>query len=356
MPPPTAVPIGAAWTPPPKPGLIPLRPLDLGTLLGASFRVIRRNPRPTFGVSLLVQLVSTVIPFAVGALFTGFAFARVDQATSADQGTIIAGAIGLGGVSLLGTLLLAMVAGAWLQGIIVLEVASGTIGEKLTLRQLWQRARGRLGALVGWSLLVAAALIVAIGLIAGVITVLVVSLGPLGIGLGVLVGILGGLGLLVLAVWIGVKLALVPSALMLERLRLGEAIRRSWRLTDQAFWKTFGILLLVGFILSVASSIITAPFSIIAPLLLTLLDPNRTGSGVGIGAAVAVYGVQLIVTVVIGAITAVIQSASTALIYLDLRMRKEGLDLTLTKHVEARQTGSADLPDPYRRPDASYSA
>jgi hypothetical protein len=44
----------AGWTPPPKPGLIPLRPLTFGTLLGASFQVLRRNPRPTFGFSLLV--------------------------------------------------------------------------------------------------------------------------------------------------------------------------------------------------------------------------------------------------------------------------------------------------------------
>ncbi len=346
----------AAWAPPPKPGLIPLRPLDLGTLLGASFRVIRRNPRPTFGVALLVQLIATVIPFALGAFGVGFALARVDQATTSDHGAILAGAVGLGVVSALGAVVLAIVANAWLQGIIVLEVARSSVGEKLTLRQLWQRARGRMGALLGWSLIVAAALIIAIALIAGVITVLVVSLGPLGIGLGILVGILGGLGLLVLGVWIGVKVALVPSALMLERLSLAASIRRSWHLTNQAFWRTFGILILVWFILSLASGIITTPFSILAPLLLTLLDPNATGSGIGIGAAVAVYGVQLLVTVVIGAISAVIQSASTALIYLDLRMRKEGLDLTLTKYVEARQTGSLDLADPYHQPDAAYGA
>lgn len=348
--------VSAAWAPPPKPGLIPLRPLDLGTILGASFRVIRRNPRPTFGVALLVQLIATVIPFAIGAVGAGFALARVDQATTSDQGAILAGAIGLGVVSTLGAVALAIVANAWLQGIIVLEVASSAVGEKLTLRQLWQRARGRMGALLGWSLLVAAGLIVAIALIAGVIAVLVISLGPLGIGLGVVVGILGGLGLLVIGVWIGVKVALVPSALMLERLPLGAALRRSWRLTNQAFWRTFGILILVWFILSVAAGIITTPFSILAPLLLTLLDPNATGSGIGIGAAVAVYGLQLLVTIVIGAISAVIQSASIALIYLDLRMRKEGLDLTLTKYVEAKQAGSAGLADPYRQPDAAYGA
>ena len=51
------LPGGAApgWTPPPKPGLIPLRPLAFGTLLGAAFQVMRRNPRPTFGIALLLN-------------------------------------------------------------------------------------------------------------------------------------------------------------------------------------------------------------------------------------------------------------------------------------------------------------
>ena len=60
QPAPVAVGTTPGWTPPPKPGLIPLRPLDLGTLLGASFRTLRRNPRPTFGMALLVQGIVSV--------------------------------------------------------------------------------------------------------------------------------------------------------------------------------------------------------------------------------------------------------------------------------------------------------
>ena len=40
------------WTPPPKPGLIPLHPLSFGTIIGSSFRVMRRNPGPTFGMAV----------------------------------------------------------------------------------------------------------------------------------------------------------------------------------------------------------------------------------------------------------------------------------------------------------------
>ncbi len=344
------------WSPPPRPGLIPLRPLDLGTLLGASFRVIRRNPRPTFGVALVVQLFATMIPLIVGALITGSALIGLDSAIgpegqidslSTDENAVLAGVFGLGVITVLVSAILSVVGNAWLQGILVLEVARGALGEKLTLRQLWARGRGRYWALIGWSLILAGVMVVSLGLFVAIIAVLVATLGPLGVGLGVVFGVLGGFAMLVLAVWIGVKLSLVPSAVVLERLPLGQAVRRSWTLTNQAFWRTFGIQLLVWAILSIASGVVTAPFSIFAPLMLTLLDPNGTGSGVALGAAIAVYGVQLLVTLVVGAIAAVIQTASTALIYLDLRMRKEGLDLTLVGHVEARQAGATELPDPY---------
>ncbi|MCU1402338.1 MAG: integral rane protein, partial [Microbacteriaceae bacterium] len=51
--------------------------------------------------------------------------------------------------------------------------------------------------------------------------------------------------------------------------------------------------------------------------------------------------------VVFGSIGAVVQSATVARLYIDLRMRKEGLDLERARFVEARQAGATDLPDPY---------
>lgn len=361
-PPPTAQPYGPpptpgngtvpGWTPPPRPGLIPLRPLDLGTLLGASFRTLRRNPRPTFGMALLVQGVVSIVTLLAVGIPVFSSLLRLDSAAQEDQAAIAAGTVGTAIVSTLLAVCLGIVANAWLQGIIVLEVARATLGEKLTLGALWRHAKGRMGALIGWSAILAVVLIVAIGILAGIIWAMVATLGDLGVGLGVLVGIFGGLALLVVGIWIGTKVSLVPSALMIERNSIGQSIRRSWRLTNGSFWKVFGIQLLVYVILSFASSIVTAPFAIVTPILVFLVDPNGTGSTWGIWVGVIAYIVQLIVTLVIAAITGVIQTAATALIYLDLRMRREGLDLALARFVEARQSGAQGLPDPYlRTPD-----
>ena len=69
--------------------------------------------------------------------------------------------------------------------------------------------------------------------------------------IGVVVALFLGLGLLVLGAWLGVKLALVPSVIVLEHAGIRTAIARSWRLTDGSYWRTFGVLLLVGVILNI---------------------------------------------------------------------------------------------------------
>ena len=51
---------------------------------------------------------------------------------------------------------------------------------------------------------------------------------------------------------------------------------------------------------------------------------------------------------IVGAVASVVQSATTALIYIDLRMRKEGLDLELVQFVESAQSGRNIVPDPYQ--------
>ena len=345
------------WTPPPKPGLIPLRPLDLGTILGASFRVLRRNPRPTFGAALLIQGIVSVLVLAVVGFATFAAISRISFSTSQNADEITAGAIGLVALAAIIPVFFAIVASALLQGVIVVEVSRGAVGEKSTFRELWRRVRGRIGALVGWTLLLILAVALATGIFIGIIVALVSTAASAGIAFAVLFGVFGALGAVVLYFWLGTKLSLVPSALVIERLTLGRAIARSWSLTEGAFWRTLGIQLLVSVIVAVASQVISAPFSFIAPLFVGLLDPNGQN---GPTTAIVIVGIGLlsfIVTIAVGAITAVVQTATTALIYLDRRIRKEGLDLELAHFVEARQAGDSTIADPllHAAPTIGYS-
>jgi hypothetical protein len=54
-----------------------------------------------------------------------------------------------------------------------------------------------------------------------------------------------------------------------------------------------------------------------------------------------------IITIVVGAVGLVMQSAAYTLIYIDIRMRKEGLDLELLHYIEAKQSGVSGVDNPY---------
>ncbi|MBP2457732.1 hypothetical protein ABID70_000294 [Clavibacter michiganensis] len=351
---------GAApgWTPPPKPGLLPLRPLGLGAILAGSFQTLRRNPGATVGSALLIQgLVGVVTLLIVGGV-TGFVVTRALSAREADQGPLIAGGVAAVVIATVITLVLSIVASAFLQGVVASEVARGTLGERLRMRALWRLARPRLGPLVLWSLSLTAAWTLVLGVLVGIVALLVLA-GGAGVVAGILVGVLGVLGLVVVAAWISTRLALVPSAIVIERLRPLAAARRSWSLTIGSFWRVLGILLLTAVIVSAATNVVTVPLTLLTSILQTVLFPNGELDFQTFDASVVFYlGAQLlsvVVSVVVGSIGAVVTSANAAILYIDLRMRREGLDLELARFAEERAAGAAsatgpDARDPYRAP------
>ncbi|MEI5584932.1 MULTISPECIES: hypothetical protein [unclassified Agromyces] len=333
----------AGWTPPPKPGLLPLRPMSFGTLLWAPFRTLRRNPAPVFGTGLVVQLVSAVATAVVFVPLFFWIFSRVETASTADLDAILSGAVGWVILLSLVPIAVSVVASAFLQGVMVIEVASGTLGEKLSFGQLWRRAARRIGPLIGWTLLVGAVvLVVLVVVFGGVVAAAFIS--PEAAITAAVLAFVAVLGLIVLGAWLGTKLALVPSVIVLERAGIAASIRRSWALTNGAFWRTFGVILLVGLILSVAAQVVVQPVSLLGTVLAMVLDPaaGETYLAITVGTTIA----TLVLSILIGAITSVVQAALIAVIYIDLRMRTEGLDLELERHVEARDAGHA-VGDPY---------
>lgn len=350
MPPPSP----GAWAPPPRPGLLPLRPLSFGTLLGAPFQVLRRNPGATFGSALITQLTSTIVTvFVIGGVGI-LAFGRIDSALPEDRDAVTAGAWATLILASLIPIALSILSSALLQGVLVVEVARGTLGEKNRMGVLWKAAGRRLWPLVAWFAVLLGLIVIAVGAVVGLAVLIGVvgsaAIGDAAIGIAIGIGVLGALTLIAAGIWLGTKTALVPSIIVLERRGMISSIRRSWGLTNGSFWKTFGVLALISVILSVASQIITTPVSFIGGLVASFLFPTGASadSASSIAVFVAVYAVTLIVTLILGSVTAVVQSSAVAVVYIDLRMRREGLDLDLMRYVEARHAGGwHDVPDPY---------
>jgi hypothetical protein len=115
-------------------------------------------------------------------------------------------------------------------------------------------------------------------------------------------------------IWVITKLSLMFPAIFTEEAPLGTAIGRSWRLTDQAFWRTFAVLLLAVVLVYVLETALGGVFIAAAGIFPGLPIPLR----VVLAVAVASLMIQVVEPVFTLAVT---------LLYFDLRVRKEAFDL-----------------------------
>ncbi len=334
-----------AWTPASRPGIIPLHPLTFGTILGRSFSALRHNPKVLLGFGLVVQTVAyLVVILGVGGV-AFLTFSRLDNVPGygEDFEAIAIGSTVLTGIAgfILG--LAAAALGVVVQAVVVSEVAHGALAEKLSLGMLWRRVKPVIWRVIGYSFLLPLAVTVLIAIGAGVLVLIGLAAVPVAIALGVLLV----LGAIPLTLWLTVKLLLVPSAIILENARIGAAIARSWRLTRGRFWPALGVIVLISFTFGAVAQVVSVPFTFLGTGLTTVFAPTGDPDAAALITLLVTTVAAQVVTLVIQAVAVVVQSTSAAIIYIDCRMRHEGLDLDLLSYVDRRDAGEQVLPDPY---------
>jgi hypothetical protein len=260
--------------------------LALGEILDGTFATIRANPGATIGVTLasaaVAETASTMI--AIGT-------ENASTATAA-----------LGTVA---TLALDLVLGLFLSGVLSVVVSEATLGGRIGPTEAVRRVAPRLAGLFGLTAVVVLA--VALGLLA----------------------------LLVGAVVVWVYLSLATPAYVLEGGGVRQALRRSVVIVRGSWWRTFGILLLamvVALMLSAVFAVLTGIVLASAPGLFgDFLAGNLTTSG---------HIVQGVGNLLATTVSAPIMSGAIVLLYVDLRIRREGLDVTLAEAARARGAGA----------------
>ncbi len=297
-----------AYGAPPPPGVVPLRPLGLAELLDGSVKIIRRYPKVTLGLSAVIAVVVTLVNVALTlALRTGN-----DLVTNAD-GTPDVGVQFSTGVASAGPgAIVSYLAGLVLTGALVIVVGRAVLGQAITTPEVWQALRPRLWALLGLSLL--SGLIAAAPTIVAVV-VAVVAVGAAG-GVGLVIAIPAVLAGLAASVYLGVRLSLAPAALVLEKGSVVVSLRRSSVLAHGSWWRLFGILLLTGVIAGTLSAVIGVPLGIAGVV---------AGASNSAGFLVAQQVGAGLVSVIVSPFSAGVH----ALLYVDRRMRAEGLDVAL---------------------------
>jgi hypothetical protein len=265
-------------------GCVPLRPLGVAEILDGSFRAIRRNPAAMFAPAAVIAVVR--VAATAGLQLGGYRF--LDAVA----------------LQLLSAFVISAVLGTVLSGILAAVITQDVLGVRITARQALTRLRGRM-----WSLL----------------------------GLALVITVLETLGLVALAVpgiWLWGLWAVAVPALVVERRTIRGALARSQQLVAGLWWRVWGIRALAYLLTMLLSTMVSVPFLALAAAVTgsggLLPDPNA-------GSSVSYVLIISVGSVLAATLTEPIRAAIDALLYVDLRMRREGLDIVLQTAARAAQ-------------------
>ena len=317
------------WTSAPAPGGIPLRPLGLGDILNGAVTSARRNPAATFGLAAIVMTIYGVI----SAIFESIERSQAARINGTEQAlhngqtlsqqqldNLLGSVFGVVLPAAAATIVLSLVLTSALTGMLSAVIGRGVLGRRVGLGEAWRA--GRVGAVITTSLLLLLiGICVPLPVVVVVVVLALLHLTPV----AVLIGVLGGIATVVFELFLLVRLSVTLPALVLERVSPASAIKRSFELSRGSGWRLFGILLLTELIVGVASLVLSIPFTIVGSFL---------GGGVSLFSTSASASAAAVIIAAIGGIvastvTAPLSAGVVVLLYADLRIRREGLDLAL---------------------------
>jgi hypothetical protein len=337
------------WTTAPAPGGIPLRPLGLGDMLNGAVVSARRNPAATFGLAAIVMTIYAVL----SAIFQDIERSQLAQIQPAQQALNNGQALSQQQLDQLGsifgvllpafaiTIVLSLVLTSALTGMLSAVIGRGVLGRRIGLGEAWRA--GRVGTVILTSLLLLLiGICVPLPVAVVVVALILLHLTPV----AVLIGVLGGIASVVFGLLLIVRLSLTLPALVLERISPITAVKRSFELSRGSFWRLFGIQLLTSFIVGVASLVLTLPFTLAGGL---------AGGPAGLFGTSAKASMTSLIIAAIGRIiantvTAPISAGVVVLLYTDLRMRREGLDLTLRTAAQSDGLSGEEFDSAWRPP------
>lgn len=323
-----------------KPGIIPLRPLSIGDIYQGAFAAIKTNTRTMFGFTAALLGVVLVISIATNYAIINLVLPNYLSPNSPYATAFISLS---GSFSQLGGSLLQVLATVLLSGLIVVAVSRSVLGRVASSKEVWERTKSKFLPLIGLNIItsIISGLMMIIGIV--VFFVLLASAAStaetetelfqnLGISL---------VGLLILMVisalvssYLSIKFSVASPAMVLENLGVFAAIGRSWSLTRGNFWRLFGINILTAIITFMVAGI----FGGIAEALGAIFIVVGSSSPEDMIASLnTTYILIMVMSTIAQLLILPFTSSVNALLYIDLRMRKEGLDVELRNAVAEQQ-------------------
>jgi hypothetical protein len=282
--------MGGSTPPPPPPPPPPegggtrggFAPKGIGDVLSTAFDLFKRNAAQLLMIAAVVVVPLTLIQ----AVLTEVLIDDVVEGISVNEATgevVVTGGGTSFGQAIIGSVLLGLISAAiWmlLTGALTRGAAGALTGRPIDVSDSYRAALSRLGGLIVLSLLIA-----------------------LIVGIGFVFLIIPGLILLVF-------LSMAVPAFIIERRGVTDSMSRSWNLVSGSWWHVLGAIVVAAIISGIVSGIIGA-----------------LGGDSLIG--------MWITSAIGGIITAPFYALVSVVLYVDLRSRKESLDVaTLQRELD----------------------
>ena len=261
-----------------------MRPLEIGDLLDETFRMYRRHFLLFAGISVILAIPSAAL---VGLVFASLA-SVVGETGQTDFAAFTPFLESLGAAVIVSLVIL-----PFTQGAVMYAACESALGRPVTAGGVFMGVLRRYFPLLGYWLLFAFT-----GYLAAAL-----CLVPL-----------------VLWAWVFVLWSVATPAMFVENIGPGAAMSRSWHLVQGRWWRTFLVLLLMVVVWYLSRLALDAFLQLGQVLLAIVLSPYLVS-------AIAVAGSQLV-----GALVTPVLQITIVLIYFDLRVRREALDLFQMAH------------------------
>jgi hypothetical protein len=254
-----------------------LRPLGFADLLDRSFRIYRSHFLLLFGLALLVS-IPALVPELLGGSFTQIGAILASPTTPpADLHTPF--------WPTLARIVLLVVMVPFTVGVIAAASLPSAMGDQPpTLLSIITTILRRYFSLLG---LVALTFLIALSMVCM----------PLG-------------------VWLLVRICLAVPVMLAERVGPVQAIRRSWQLTHVAWWRCFGVILVLAIIADMLGGVLGFAAGVSVQFL-PLLPSAVTGL------------ILVLVVTLVSVVTVPLLWVGLTVLYVDARVRKDSLDMDL---------------------------
>lgn len=285
-----------------------LRPLGTGELLDRAFRLYRNHFLTLVGIVAIVLVPLTLLQIAMQAANT----TMLQNSTGADSNRIMT----LSLLSALVMIIVYLVQGSVPIAAVTRAVAGSYLGERVGTLDAYRKVGRR------WLTVLGAAVLISLLAIVAVIWLIIPCVGWL-TGPGILTYLM-----LVIS-------PLVAPAVVLERRSATGAIGRSWNLTRERFWPVVGFMIVL--------TLLNLIFVVGPGLLVTMLTSFFMVSSNSLSSSLVASTVATsLVTLATSLLFVPFQLTATTLLYFDLRIRQEGLDLAVLASETSSETGEIE--------------